>query len=219
MVPTPQSERPERPAGKGLGLAEAHAIYRQMALYDMAFEVQFGLEMAFLRTFAIPVIAEVLVGTGEIEARPLKRSLDTALMMYEIIDAGPDVPRARAVIRRLNQMHRALPIGEDEYSYVLTTFIVPALRWMDTYGWRPSTQIEKEAVTTFYRRVGELMGLAWVPASYGQAARFLDNYEADHLRPSPEAQRLMAVTGDVLATRMPSWACSGVPHLGAAHAR
>jgi hypothetical protein len=174
-----------------------------MALYDMAFEVQFGLEMSFVRTLAVPSIAKVLMGTGEILARPLKRSLDTALMMYELIDSGPDSPRGRAVIRMINQMHRAVRITEDQYSYVLTTFIVPAVRFMDSYGWRPSTEREKEAVTAFYRRVGQLMGLGWLPGSYKEAERFLDAYEAESLAPSPEGARLMRATRDVLATRMP----------------
>ena len=90
VLPRPQGEELERPIGRQLGLTEAHAIYRQMALYDMAFEVQFGLELSFVRTFAVPSIARVLAGTGEIAARPLKRSLDTALLMYEIIDSGPE---------------------------------------------------------------------------------------------------------------------------------
>jgi hypothetical protein len=184
-----------------------------MALYDMAFEVQFGLEMSFVRTLAVPSIAKVLVGTGEIQARPLKRSLDTALMMYELIDSGPDSPRGRAVIKMVNQVHRAVRITEDQYSYVLTTFIVPAVRFMDSYGWRPTTAREKEAVTVFYRRVGELMGLRWLPGSYEEAERFLDAYEAENLAPSPESASLMRATRDVLATRMPKGARWATPAL------
>ena len=213
MVPRPKSESLERPAGSRLGLAEAHAVYRRMALYDMAFEVQFGLEMSFVRTFAVPSIAKVLAGTGEIAARPLKRSLDTALMMYELIDSGPDSPRGRAVIKMINRMHREVRITEDQYSYVLTTFIVPAVRFMDSYGWRPSTEREKEAVTAFYRRVGQLMGLGWLPGSYKEAERFLDAYEAESLAPSPEGARLMRATRDVLATRMPKGARWATPAL------
>ena len=213
MVPRPQDEDLERPAGSRLDLAEAHAIYRQMALYDMAFEVQFGLEMSFVRTFAVPSIAKILAGTGEIAARPLKRWLDTALMMYELIDAGPEAPRARSVLRILNQVHRGLPITEDQYSYVLTTFIVPAVRFMDSYGWRPSTGREKEAVTIFYRRVGELMGLRWLPGSYEEAERFLDAYEAENLAPSPEGASLMRATQGVLATKMPKGARWATPVL------
>ncbi len=103
----------------------------------------------------------------------------------------------------VNQMHRKVPISEDQYSYVLTTFIVPTLRFMDSYGWRPSTETEKQAVTIYYRRVGQLMGLSWLPASYEEAARFFDAYEATNLAPSPEGASLMQVTQDVLATRMP----------------
>ena len=203
MVPGPKSESVEQAARGSLGLAEAHAIYRQMALYDMAFEVQFGLEMSFVRTFAVPSIAKVLAGTGEIAARPLKRSLDTGLMMYELIDAGTEAPRAREVVRMVNQMHKRLPISDGQYNYVLTTFIVPALRWMDDYGWRPTTATEKDAVTIFYGRVGQLMGLSWVPASYEEAASYLDSYEEANLAPSPEGANLMQASQRSLATRMP----------------
>ncbi len=213
MVPGRKSDSVEQPDQGSLDLSEAHAIYRQMALYDMAFEVQFGLEMSFVRTLAVPSIAKVLMGTGEILARPLKRSLDTALMMYELIDSGPDGPRGRAVIRMINQMHRAVPITEDQYSYVLTTFIVPAVRFMDSYGWRPSTEREKEAVTVFYRRVGQLMGLRWLPGSYEEAVAYLDSYEEANLAPSPEGASLMQATQGALVTRMPRGARWASPTL------
>jgi hypothetical protein len=213
VVPRPKDEDLERPAGSALDLSEACAIYRQMALYDMAFEVQFGLEMSFVRTFAVPSIAKVLAGTGEIAAQPLKRWLDTALMMYELIDAGLEAPRARSVIRMLNQVHRGLPITEEQYSYVLTTFIVPALRFMDSYGWRPVTVTEKEAVTVFYRRVGQLMGLKWLPGNYEEATTYLDSYERANLAPSPEGASLMQATQSAMATRMPRGARWASPTL------
>ena len=58
-------------------------------------------------------------------------------------------------------------------------------------------------MTTFYGRVGELMGMTWVPGNYGEAATFLDGYEASNLGPSPEGASLMAAAGGALSTRLP----------------
>lgn len=174
-----------------------------MAFYDLPFEVKVGLNLSFYRTFAIPRIAQLLARTGEIERRPEKRAMDTGLLMYELIDSGPRSERGRQVIRMLNAMHRRWPIAEEDYAYVLATFIVPTCRWIDAYGWRDTTAEEREAITAFYREVGRLMGIRRLPVSYQEAEAILDGYEAEHLRASPEGTALMTATAGVLADRLP----------------
>ena len=33
-------------------------------------------------------------------------------------------------------MHRSYDISDDDLRYVLATFVVTPIRWLDAYGWR-----------------------------------------------------------------------------------
>lgn len=129
--------------------------------------------------------------------------MDTGLLMYELIDAGVDSPRGRQVIRMLNNMHRRWPIANDDYLYVLATFIVVPVRFADQYGARATTDVEKEAIAAFYRQVGQLMGIHDLPDGYRAAAEVLDRYEAANAAPSPAGAALLAATTHVAAARLP----------------
>lgn len=178
-------------------------MYRRVAMETFVWEIRTGLNLAYYRTFAIPRIARLLVNSGETERRPLKRSMDTGLLMYELIDSGVDSERGRRVIRMLNQMHRRWPIAQEDYQYVLTTFMVVPTRFIDLYGWRPLTSEERQAAVVFYDTVGRSMGIRDRPDTYKEAAAYLDGYEAEHLRRSEEGLRLMAKTSDALDVLFP----------------
>jgi hypothetical protein len=105
-----------------------------------------GLLLAFWRTFAIPSIAQLLDATGETTQRTARRTDDTGILMFELIDHGFDHPRGRTAVRRLNHLHRRYPISNDDYRYVLGTFIVIGLRWIDRHGWRPLHTVERQAI-------------------------------------------------------------------------
>lgn len=209
----PAAPSPDGTADGHDDLTRAHQLYRRLALYDMPFEVKIGLNLSYYRTFATPRIASLLARTGEIERQPMKRSIDTGLLMYELIDSGPTSERGRQVIRMLNRMHHRWPIEDADYAYVLATFIVPTCRWIDTFGWRRTTAEEREGITTFYRRVGRLMGIRRLPESYMDAEEILDSYEAANLRRSPEGVALMASTADVFAALLPARARRLAPRL------
>jgi hypothetical protein len=181
----------------------AHLAYRHMAFDVFGWEIKTGLNLAFYRTFAIPRIADLLVHTGEIQRRPLKRSMDTGLLMYELIDGGPESERGRTVLRMLNKMHRRWPITDEDYQYVLTTFIVVPTRFIDQYAWRKTKPEERETTTSFYAQVGRRMGIRQPPGSYSEAADFFDTYESTHLRQSPSGVTLMAQTTEVLKDLFP----------------
>jgi len=100
------------------------AIYQNMALYDFADDMRYGLNMAFYRTFAVPRIATLLGHTGEVQREPAKRSYDTALVMYELIAAGFENPRGQEMLKLLNRVHRGWSIAAADFTYVLCTFIV-----------------------------------------------------------------------------------------------
>jgi hypothetical protein len=162
-----------------------------------------GFNLVFYRTFAVPHITGLLGHTGQLEQQPLKRSMDTGVLMYELIDSGPDSPRGRTVIEMLNRMHRKWSIVNDDYRYVLATFIVVPTRWIDEFGWRRTTPEQRAATTEFYIEVGGHMGIRDLPQSYDEAATYLDAYESEHLGYSPAGAALTATLGVALAELFP----------------
>ena len=40
----------------------------------------------------------------------------------------------------MNQMHGAYAISNDDMRYVLSTFVVIPMRWLDRFGWRPMSE-------------------------------------------------------------------------------
>ena len=187
-----------REPGAASALRLAHSIYRNVALFELWWEVEIGLRLAFYHTLAVPRIAEVLAKSGETKERPLKRAIDTALLMYELIDSGIDSPEGREVIRVLNRIHRRWQIEPEDYGYVLATFIVCPARFAGRYGWRPMTAAELEASTLFYGEMGRLMGMRRTPASYEEAEEWLDSYEGANIGYSPEAAEMeLAIEGAV----------------------
>jgi len=184
-------------------LASACQVYRNVALFELVRDIRVGLNLAFYRTFAVPRIAELLAHTGEIKAQPHKRSMDTGLFMYELIEAGYDSDRGRQVVRALNKMHKRWDIAAEDYLYVLTTFIVVPTRWLEKYGPRQLTETETAAITTFYRELGRRMNIDNLPADYRAAERIFDDYEARNVRYSDAGRALMKSTENVMAEQLP----------------
>lgn len=183
---------------------EFQRIYRDDTLLEFGSDTKLGLNLAFYRAFAIPRIAEVLACTGEIASRPDKRSADTGLLMYELIDAGFNDPRSIQVVSMLNRMHRKWEIQDEDYLYILATFIVVPSRWINERAWRQLTVVEMEAATAFYRELGRRMRISNLPQSYGEADRYLRAYEATHLAPSQAGLALMQSARHVFANRLPA---------------
>lgn len=183
-----------------------HRIYRRLALFDFAWEIKMGLNLAFYRSFGIASIGSLLAQTGEVTQRAQKRADDTGLLMYELIFHGPQHPRGREVIRRLNQIHRRHASSGADYLYVLATLAVVPTRWIGEHGPRALTPQERHATYLFYRELGRRMNVPDIPGSYDHLATFLDRYERSHLAPHPAGPALHAATRQLLADRFPRWA-------------
>lgn len=47
----------------------------------------------------------------------------------------------------MNQMHGSYDISNEDMLYVLATFVVTPVRWLDEYGWRKMTDNEIDRLT------------------------------------------------------------------------
>lgn len=164
-------------------------LYRLIMLEEAPSQAQMGWQMAFLRPFCIPRMANVLAA-GSMVQNPLKRTYDTGLMIYELVHQGIDSPTGRTMIGAINRAHRGHGIVDEDMTYVLCAFIVIPFRYLARTSWRPITDDDCRAATAFYRHVGQLMNIKHLPASYSEAARILDDYERRYLVPSPATRQM-----------------------------
>jgi len=178
-------------------------VYRITSTHEFPWDVNQALGFALFRTYAVPSIGILLAGTGEFTERVEKRYDDTVLLMGAVVEHGPDSAVGRRAITRINQMHGAYDIAPGDLRYVLCTFVVLPIRWLDAYGWRPMCEVEKVASAHYYRRVGALMGIRDLPETWEDFEAAMDAFEREHFGPDPGARRVADSTLALLATQWP----------------
>jgi hypothetical protein len=199
---------------RGLDPVADHARIVQLdTCYEFPWDTTRSLELALFRTFAVPSVAELLDSTREFASRAQKRYDDTDLILSTIAEAGYDSHAGRRAIRRMNQIHRRFEISNDDFLYVLSSFVFEPIRWNARFGWRPLIEAERLATFHFWREVGRLMAIRSIPERYNDFERFNEEYEARHFAPSPAAARVGQATRDMFLAWFP-----GLPRRFGAHA-
>ena len=178
-------------------VADCEEVYRLHATLAFPFEVQRALELTLFRTYAVASIGALLDATQEFAQRTQKRYDDTVLLLSEAVEQGLDSDRGREAVRRVNRIHARFDIGDDDMRYVLATFVVVPLRWLDRHGWRPVTDAERVATHEYYRRLGTRMGIRGVPATWQEFAGLMDAYEAEHFARTPAVAAVGTATREL----------------------
>ena len=145
--------------------------------YDFPFDTTRALEFALFRTFCVPRIARLLDGTGEFRNRAQKRYDDTDIIVSELMEHGYSSERGSRALARMNAQHGRFKIANDDFRYVLSTFIYEPIRWNARFGWRQMCETERLAYFHFWRQVGERMGIKDIPADYAAFERYNIDYE------------------------------------------
>ena len=183
-------------------LDDAQEITRIVATYEFPWDITQALGFALFRTYAVPSIGRLLAETGEFTERTQKRYDDTALLLDAVLEHGLDTSEGRAAVRRINRMHGRYDISNDDLRYVLSTFVVVPIRWLDRFGWRSLTEAEKAAMTNYFRRLGEHMGIRGIPGTHQEFAGLLDAYEREHFAFDAGGRAVADATLDLM-TRFP----------------
>ncbi len=165
--------------------------------HEFPFDTTRSLEFALFRTFAAPRVSTLLDQTGEFGQRPQKRYDDTDLILSELIEHGYDSERGRAAIRRMNRLHGRFPIANEDYLYVLSTFIFEPVRWNARFGWRRMVEQERLAMFYYWREVGRRMNIRDIPPDYAAFERYNVEYERAHFRYAETNRRVAASTRDM----------------------
>jgi hypothetical protein len=170
---------------------------------DFPFDTTRSLEFALFRTFSVPTIAALLDQTGEFQRRAQKRYDDTDIIVSELIEHGYDSERGRAALRRMNQLHGRFTIANEDFLYVLSTFVYEPIRWNQRFGWRLMSEQERQAFFYFWREVGRRMNIKQLPSDYAAFERYNRDYEKIHFRFTPANHRVGAATRDLFASWFP----------------
>ena len=211
----PRSERSERLEGlprdfwlrqiERLDPAVDHArIYGIVARHEFPWDLNQSLSFALFRTYAVPSIGVLLHETGEFTERTQKRYDDTTLLLDAMGEHGLDSDEGRAALRRMNQMHAMYDISNDDLRYVLATFVVVPIRWLDAHGWRPLTEPERVASAHYYHDLGRHMGIKELPETWQEYAVLMDDYETEHFAYDARAREVADVTLRLMATFPPN---------------
>ncbi|WEB39228.1 DUF2236 domain-containing protein [Streptomyces yunnanensis] len=174
-------------------------IHRITYAHEFPWDITRALELALYRTYAVPSIGRLLAETAELTERAQKRYDDTALLLDTVLEHGFDSGDGRTAIRRINQMHHSYDISDEDMRYVLCTFVVVPIRWIDQYGWRRLSEHEKRAMAAYYGTLGRHMGIRDIPQTYQEFEVFLDAYEEAHFGWDPGARRVADASLDLMA--------------------
>jgi hypothetical protein len=169
---------PDRAFCPNLSKMTPEEIFHRLCCFEFPFELFYGINLAFYRTFVSPRIATVYTQTKTLERETEKRVNDTNILVHAWIDHGLDSDEGRASFKHLNRIHgafRNLTRNED-FVFILCCLIVDNIRMIDIFGWRSLNDIGKEAAFRFYELVGERMNLKDRPKSLEDARIIVDDY-------------------------------------------
>lgn len=177
-----------------------------LSCHVFPWDLERSLEFALFRTFAVPSISGLLAETGEFTQRPRKRYDDTELILFEILEHGMNSLRGRRSIRRMNSMHARFDISNEDFLYVLSTFIFEPIRWVEKYAYRPMSEVEKQGIFRNYLELGRRMNLKDVPQTLDAFEEYNVRYERKNFRFAPSNRIIADKTINLmLGFYVPKW--------------
>ncbi|MFW5420185.1 DUF2236 domain-containing protein [Nocardiopsis sp. CNT-189] len=186
---------------------DAQRITFILSAHEFPWDMSQALGLALYRTYAVPSIGGLLGDTEEFTDRTQHRYDDTALLLGQMLRYGFEPGRGRDALRRMNQMHRSYDISNEDYLYVLSTFVVMPVRWLNDwgFGWRRLSEHEVRANTNYYRSLGKHMAIKDIPETYQEFLELFESYEAEHFAFSEGGRAVSDSTLDLMLTFSSAW--------------
>jgi ER-bound oxygenase mpaB/B'/Rubber oxygenase, catalytic domain len=148
-----------------------------------------------------------------------KRYADTAALVAEIFGNEPTSERVIEAFGRLNYLHGVYrasgQILDDDMLYTLALFAIEPIRWIERYDWRKLTDLEKCAVGTFMKSMGDAMlidygnlpsakhgfkdGIQWLEEIW----QWIEEYEIKHMVPNKDNHQTANETTALLLFNLP----------------
>ncbi len=175
-------------------IADCEQIVHLVASYEFGFDIARVLELALFHTYGSVSVSKLLDSTKEFSKNGQKRYDDTRLLISHFLEDGFSSDYGQRAIARMNNIHGHFKIPNDDYVFVLSTFITYPIDWLEQYGYRAMTVNEKLAWFHFFREVGKMMGLSDIPETLAGFREWVANYEKRELVFAPANQRVADAT-------------------------
>lgn len=189
---------------KSLNPVTDHArIVHLLTGYEFPWDVVRALEVALMRTFCSGSVSSLLHRTGEFRKHGQKRYDDTALLVAEFMQNGYDSDRGKRAIEHINKIHGFYQIANDDFLFVLSTFVLLPAQWIDAFGWRKITENERQALFYFFVEVGKRMNIQNLPATLEDLEFFVQEYERKNFVFEPSNQQVGNATVHIIEGWMP----------------
>lgn len=180
------------------GTGQPRDAFAELVLHRSPQRARVGLTLGFVRTFAVPEIAEVLYGTGGLTSAPKARAKATGATMFALIGHGVHSERGRELVAELAAVHRLPGVDAELMRYVLACFTVCPVEF--TAG----DAAVRAAAFTFQAELAEALGLAPLPGpTLAETADWMREFEAARFAPSPAGQALWRAVAPLFAARLP----------------
>ncbi|KAL8671294.1 MAG: hypothetical protein Q9168_004196 [Polycauliona sp. 1 TL-2023] len=201
---------------------EAAEIQITTAQLEFPFTFHIALQFALFRTYGIPSISKLLVATSQFSEllTATKRYTDTEVLIREFTSHKPSDPRSLEAIARVNYIHSAYlkngSIRADDMLYTLSLFALEPIRWIERYEWRSLEAFERCAQGTFWKSLGDAMGISYqnlksAGEGWEDALQWLDElaewseqYERENMVPNANNHRTAEQTVEILLWGIPS---------------
>lgn len=180
-------------------------IVQLLTGYEFPFDITRALELALFHTYASPRISSLLARTGQFERHGQQRYDDTSLLISWFMQEGVDSEPGRRAIEHMNRLHGFYHIPNEDYLFVLSTFVFYPIEWVNRYGWRRLTPGEERALFLFFREVGRRMHLQNLPGTVEELRAFTDAYEREHFRYSESNRRIADATVKIVQGWFPGF--------------
>ncbi|MEC7119377.1 MAG: oxygenase MpaB family protein [Pseudomonadota bacterium] len=188
-----------------------------LATYEYPYEFQHALELALLYTYASPKVSRLLDRTGEFAKHGQKRYDDTRILIGLLLESGWDGDFGRQALQRINQTHGHYRIHQDEFLFVLWTFIDFPIQWTLRYSQRAMTAHEQTAWFNFWIGIGQRMGLQDLPLDQAAFDEWQQQYQLREFYYDPANQRVTRATTHIIENMLPrplrpvvNWMVSGL---------
>lgn len=179
-------------------MKDAWEIVQLTVFYEFPWDFNRALELALYKTYAVPSISKILHQSREFEKHTQKRYDDTDLILSEIIENGIKEGRGLQALQQMNWIHSNYKISNEDYLYVLSTFIFDTAHWINKYGYRKLTHNEELAGFYVWKEIGEQMNIKGIPDSIAEFRKYYEDYEREHFQYAETNAKVARFTEDLM---------------------
>lgn len=131
----------------------------------------------------------------------------------------PSSERAQTAIARTRFLHKGYRASgktlEDDMLYTLSLFATEPIRFVELYEWRKMTEMERCAVGTYWKSLGDALGISYEKLTSGKVGfkdgihwleevrEWSDCYELQQMKPHPRNKEIADKTIDVVVYNLP----------------